>query len=108
MRVKAKDVIESSEYPLRGEGIEIRENAEEQGGDRRKYNIHVNEQLYGRIKEGILEELSEEKAAIRGASNKKGWVQQEHTKRWVLGYVATDEGYDAADADTDCTGQPGP
>ncbi len=104
--MSAKDVSEGSDYPLRGEGVEIREGDESQGRDRRKYNIHVDEQLYVRIKEGFLKELSEEEAAKQENPSKEGWVQQKHTKRWVLGYVATDEGYGAADADTDCTGTP--
>ncbi len=103
-----RDSSEGSRYPLRGEGIEVRENSDDLGSDRRKYNIHVDEQLYVWIKEGIRKELSEEEATKQGASGKRGWVQQKHTRRWVLGYIATDEGYDAADADTYCTGQPGP
>jgi hypothetical protein len=78
-----------SDYPLRGEGIEIRENADESEQDRRKYNIHVDPQLYSHLEE---------------AFNKNEWGTNDETGRRVFGYLATDEGFEAARDDDKCPG----
>jgi len=76
-----------SDYPLRGEGIEIRENAADSEPDRRKYNIHVDTRLYSYLKKAFDENT---------------WGTNDDTGRRVLGYLATDEGFEAARDDDKC------
>lgn len=75
----------ASKYPLRGEGIEIRENTKESSQERRKYNIHIDEQLFVEM----IEKHNE-------------WERNPETRRRVFGYEATDEGYQAARTDDKC------
>ena len=66
------------------DGVEIFENTEESGPDRRKFNIHVDEHLHAILLE------------------KERWKTQQDTGKRVFGYLATDEGFEAARADDDC------
>jgi hypothetical protein len=77
-----------SDYPLRGEGIEIRENTAKSEQDRRKYNIYVDPQLYSQLKM---------------AFDKDTWGTNDETGRRVFGYLATDEGFEAARDDDKCS-----
>ena len=88
------------DHVLRGEGIEIREITHEE--DRRKYNIHIDRRLFVALM-GSFEAMEHLK---EGAPERKDsvWKINPDTGRRVFGYIATDEDFSAAAADTDCTG----
>ncbi len=73
-----------SDFPLRGDGIEIRENTKESDEDRRKYNVHIDPDLFVHLMQGTK------------------WGTNTDTGRRVRGYVATSEGYEEAAGDDKC------
>lgn len=73
-----------SDFPLRGDGIEIRENTKDSTEEERKYNIHVDPDLF-------VDLIDPDR-----------WGVNSDTGRHVFGYKSTDEGYEEAASDDKC------
>lgn len=109
----------SDQYPLRGEGIEIRRKKVDEQTVR--YNIHLDPQIYEIIRGASPQpgdnktpkgngQEKEQSSPQEGAKNKEGqygkddWPQNPDTKRRVVAYEVEEDKFKAAQADVKCTG----
>lgn len=83
--------------PLRGEGIEIRFNKEKSEEGRRKYNVFIEPDLLAVLAENLADHHVREKP-----KDSKREPRPDAAGRLVIGYLVTDEHFEAADGDVHC------